>query len=239
MKTIQKVLAATLLAAALLSCSNEPYFWKGETYARLTAPSEWSLGTDSVSFTFSVYPEDIKEFTLDAQVSIIGLPSDSPRTVAVKVDPERTTALEGVHFEYPGTVTVASGEHSAAFPILLKRTQDIADSDVRVRFIVTDDGDIKTGIRETNALTVKFNDKLSKPSNWDVLEEFFGDYSLTKYRYIITVTGVAKFTYGDAGGMSWGEMYNYRLMMVSALDEYNKQHPGNPMKDEDGVLITF
>lgn len=56
--------------------------------------------------------------------------------------------------------------------------------------------------------------------------EFFGDYSETKYRFIISTLGVSQFTYGEAEGMTWGEMWNYRLRMVAALEEYNATHSG-------------
>jgi hypothetical protein len=78
-----------------------------------------------------------------------------------------------------------------------------------------------------------------KPNNWDNLTEFFKDYSDTKYRFIIDVLQIADFTYGQSNGMTWGEMNNYRLRVIQALQEYNAAHPGNPLTDENNQLVTF
>lgn len=74
------------------------------------------------------------------------------------------------------------------------------------------------------------------PKNWDDLEEFFGTFSLVKYRFIINTTGVSEF---DTSVMSWAQLMNYKIMLKNALDQYNAANPTNPLTDENGQFITF
>ena len=66
------------------------------------------------------------------------------------------------------------------------------------------------------------------------MKEFFGEYSLTKYRFIIDTVGFGEF----GNGMTWSELKNYQIMMKTALDEYNSTHT-TPLKDENGQLVEF
>jgi hypothetical protein len=108
---------------------------------------------------------------------------------------------------------------------------------VRLAIRLIESADFKPGVVEQNHFLLKWNDVLSKPKNWDAeLTEFFGTYSLTKYRFIIDTLGIASFS---ASGMSWAELNNYKIKLRTALNEYNQAHPGNPLKDENGQLVSF
>jgi hypothetical protein len=39
--------------------------------------------------------------------------------------------------------------------------------------------------------------------------------------------------------MSWAKLNSYKIRFINALDEYNAAHPGAPLTDENGVLVTF
>jgi hypothetical protein len=119
----------------------------------------------------------------------------------------------------------------------LKRTEDLTTNTVSLCFKVVETNDFKAGVIEQNHFCIKWNDTLSKPKNWDTeLLEFFGEYSLVKYRFIIDTIGFGEFS---AKTMSWSELTNYKIIMKTALDEYNDAHPGAPLKDENGQLVTF
>ena len=83
---------------------------------------------------------------------------------------------------------------------------------------------------------IKWNDILSRPSNWDDLSPFFGTFSLVKYRFMLNTTGVAEF---DVDTMSWARLTNYRIMLIAALNEYNAANPNDPLRDEYGAYVTF
>ena len=192
----------------LNSCENDDFVWGKEDFARIVGPEIWTRNTDSMTFTFSVYPEEVKEFAVASCVVI------------------------------QGEVILKAGQDSVGFDILLYRTEAMQTEEVRLQVKIDGSGDLQPGVDAWSALTIAWNDKITKPGNWEDLTEFFGDYSETKYRFIISTLGVSQFTYGEAEGMTWGEMWNYRLRMVAALEEYNATHSEN-MKDENGAVVSF
>ena len=102
---------------------------------------------------------------------------------------------------------------------------------------VLESGDFKPGVNEENHITFIWTDVLSKPNNWADLEPFFGTYSNVKYRFMLE-------NLGDEGElstetMSWAQLNSLRIRFQNALNEYNAAHPGNPLTDEYGNLVTF
>lgn len=217
------------------SCQNEGFYYKDEVRVRLKAPYEWALGTDSLDFTFIKYPESVTEYNLPVTIYLMGNHADNARTVNLAVDTERTTAQEE-HYAFPNQVALPAGSFSITFPVTLKRTGDLQEKGVRLYIEIAESPDFKRGVSEENHLLIKWSDVLTKPTNWDELVEFFGTFSIVKYRFIIETTGITEFS---AQTMSWALLTNYRIMCVNALNAYNDAHPGNPLKDENGQYITF
>ena len=56
----------------LNSCENDDFVWGKEDFARIVGPEIWTRNTDSMTFTFSVYPEEVKEFAVASCVVIQG-----------------------------------------------------------------------------------------------------------------------------------------------------------------------
>ena len=95
----------------LNSCENDDFVWGKEDFARIVGPEIWTRNTDSMTFTFSVYPEEVKEFAVASCVVIQGKVADYDRTVKLAVDPSKTTA--------PGSDTESrSGFGGVRYPAL-------------------------------------------------------------------------------------------------------------------------
>ena len=237
---IRYILYSVLLFVTLVACRNDEYLWGNESYARIVAPEIWTHATDSMTFTFSTYPADITEFVLETEIIVQGKVVDYDRTVHLQVRKEKTTATEGT-YSFPSELIVGAGMHSVKFDILLHRTEEMLHKDVRLCVGIAPTGDLKAGVNNFSSLTIVWNDKITKPSNWDDLTEFFGEYSEVKYRFIITTLGVSLFPYGENNGPTWGQMTDYRLRMAAALEAYNVDpaNPDRPMKDENGGTISF
>lgn len=230
-----------LLLGAASACENDDYIWSGEDFVRINGPEIWTNGTDSLLFTFSTLPTDSLEVTMESSLTVQGLPAGYDRSIHLQVDKKATTAPAGV-YSFPQEVTLKAGEHSVAFPVILRRTTEMQQKDVRLRIEIAPTGDLTTGTDDASSLTIVWNDKLTKPANWDEnLVEFFGTYSEVKYRFIISTLGVYLFPYLEEKEFTWGLMYNYRLRMVAALEAYNNDptKPDRPMKDENGGIVSF
>lgn len=232
---VMKYVLTISLSMLLLSCQNEDFYYQDEARARLEGPYEWALGTDSIDYSFAFYPSSVTETVMHMTLFIMGETHPDDRMVKIEVDQHNTTALPA-QYACPTEISVPANSYSVPFNVVLKRTPDLSSKNVRLRIRITDSGDFKTGVVEHNSFTIKWNDMLSRPRNWDELAEFFGAFSLTKFRFIIDTLGIGEF---DTNVMTWGQLNNYRIVMKNALTAYNETNPGNPMKDENGQLISF
>jgi hypothetical protein len=233
------ILGIVFLQLAFFACKkNETHTWIGEDYGRIEGPKEWTLSTDSIRFSFAQYQSTVENYEFLAKVYITGKVADVDRKVGISVDGKTTTAATN-QYDIPAVVVIPKNEHFAILPIKIKRTADLIQKAVRLKIVLNDQEEIKPGTTDWNNLNIIWSDILMKPINWENLTEFFKDYSDTKYRFIIDVLKIGDFTYGKSNGMTWGEMNNYRLQVIQALQEYNAAHPGNPLTDENNQLVTF
>ena len=235
MKKIVSTLLTLAVIAVFTACENDKFYYQDEARARIEGPYEWALGTDSLIFSFAVYPSTLLEQPMTMTLYVMGEAAATDRTVKLEVDAAQTTAAS-TQYTLPTEVTIPAGAFEATFDVTLKRTSDLTSKAVALYFKVAESSDFKAGVNEQNHFLIKWNDILGKPKNWDTeLTEFFGDYSLTKYRFIIDTLG-----FGDFGGdMTWSELMNYKIRMKTALSEYNEAHPDAPLTDENGQLVTF
>ena len=216
MKVIARYLLGAVLAMTMVACSNDQDFYYRDTpRVRLVGPEVWTVGSDSLTFSFVTYPADTTEKVMMVNAVIMGTPQDHDRTANIVVDNDLTTASPQ-QYSLPATVTIPAGKTSAAFPVTLRRDASLQQQPVRLYIKVAPSDDFQPGVNEENHLLLVWNDILSKPTNWDELKEFFGEYSNTKYRFMIA----------NAGG-------------INEFDTDKLSYPGNPLKDENGVLVEF
>ena len=228
-----------LIAACFFtSCSStdEDFFYQDQPRVRLVGENIWAAGTDSVTLSFVVFGSDVteKEILVDAQ--IMGETADRDRVVNLSIDPTLTTADANM-YECPTTVTIPAGEAKATFVVKLKRIAVLQSKTVRLYIKVADNSDFKAGVNEENHIVMIWNDILSRPNSWDSLQPYFGEYSDTKYRFMLANSGgVSEFS---TDTMSWAQLMSFKIRFQNAVNEYNAAHPGNPLTDEFGNLVIF
>lgn len=236
---IMKIRNIILVAVAVLgmaSCSNDDFLYQDQARVRLVGPKIYTSGTDSLNFSFVTVPSGTDSKTLNVDVYIMGTAANRDRTAAISIDAAKTTATSDM-YEMPTTVTIPADSTHAVLPVVIKRTDAILTKSVCLYIQVAESTDFAVGVNEQNHLMLIWNDKISKPNNWDDLTEFFGEYSDTKYRFMLeTLTGVGEL---DADTMSWALLMSYRIKCQNALDTYNAAHPSAPLTDENGNLVSF
>jgi hypothetical protein len=228
---ISLILTLTLFS----SCEKEGFYYQDVDRVRIEGPYKWAVNTDSLEFSFITTPSGINQIEMEITVYVMGFAADKDRVVKIGINSSKTTATSS-HFSCPLQVTVPAKSLSATFPVLLKRTSDLQQNTVRLYVELEESSDFKVGVAERDHLLIKWNDILSMPKNWSELEQFFGSFSLVKYRFMINNTGITEFS---ATTMSWAQLMNYKIILRNALDEYNAANPGNPLKDENGQFVTF
>ena len=234
MKKIKSMILLLVVIGMFAACENDKFYYQDEARVRIEGPYEWAVGTDSLNFSFAVYPSSVQEQEMKMILYVMGEAASTDRTAKLEVDASRTTA-SAAQYILPETVTVPAGKLEVPFIITLKRSEDLSSQTVSLYLRVAESNDFKIGVVEQNHFCLKWNDVLGKPKNWDTeLTEFFGEYSYVKYRFIIDTIGFGEF----GNGMTWSELMNYQIIMKTALDEYNAS-PAGPLKDENGQLVEF
>ena len=235
MKKMKLMILLLAVIGMFTACENDKFYFQDDARVRIEGPYEWAVGTDSLTFSFAAYPSQVQEQGMEMKLYVMGEAAATDRTAKLAIDRTLTTANDD-QYVFPETVTIPAGKLEAPFIVTLKRA-DLTSGTVSLYFRVVETNDFKVGVIEQNHFCIKWNDTLSKPKNWDTeLLEFFGDFSLVKYRFIIDTIGFGEFS---ATSMSWSELTNYKIIMKTALDEYNDAHPGAPLTDENGQLVTF
>lgn len=234
MKKIKSTILTLAAIGMLTACENDKFYYQDEARVRIEGPYEWAMGTDSLNFSFAAFPNSVQEQEMKMTLYVMGEPAETDRTAKLEVDASRTTASAD-QYVFPETVTIPKGKLEAPFIVTLKRDEYLTSQTVSLYFKVIESNDFKIGVTEQNHFSMKWNDILGKPKNWDTeLTEFFGEYSLVKYRFIIDTVGFGEF----GNGMTWSELKNYQIVMKTALDAYNAT-PAGPLKDENGQLVEF
>ncbi len=230
-----KIYFALAAMSLLAACENDPLFMGDEAFIRMEGPEVWTLGTDSLEFSFANYSSTVTDTTFMVAVYVSGQASDMDRTAEFAVNTALTTA-EANLYSFPSSVVIPAGSYSAILPVTINRGEVLQSETVKLDVLVKANDDFSIGVNEQNHLLVKWNDVLSKPLNWSSLTEFFGEYSLVKYRFIIDVLNMGTF---DTDTLTWAQLKNYQIVLAEALRVYNEAHPGSPLKDENDKLITF
>jgi len=225
-----------LTGSLLTSCENDGFYYQDEARVRLVGEDIWAVGSDSITFSFVTYPSETTTMDISVDACIMGEVADYARTANLTVDASKTTASSS-QYEMPTSVTIPAGENKATFTVTLKRDASLQSTTVRLYLKVAESNDFLVGDNEGNHVIFIWNDVLSKPNNWSELEEFFGTYSNVKYRFMLNnAGGISGFS---TDTMTWAELMSYRIKFANALNEYNAAHPGNPLTDENGQLVTF
>ena len=106
----------------------------------------------------------------------------------------------------------------------------IGENNLTVAFRLCENENFKAAPINENTFSIVLTNHLSEPTGWP-----FGDYSRIKHQFVIQVLGIAT----DYDKWSTSEVIHYTSVMIDALYEYNKAHPGEPLTDENGLVITF
>ena len=196
------------------------------------------------SFSFVPFPETVKDTTLYIKVKIMGNVSAADRRFYAEPADPATNAIAGTDYELlPGTIK--ANQMEGLLPVVLHRTEAMKTEIKKLKFKIADRGDFKMGTVERSFFTLTWNDAYLKPDNWDTLPgiaQYFGAYSIAKYKFIIEVLGISQFPMQTAGynpaQYSGAQMQDFKAQLKSALQVYNNTH-STPLMDEFNNAVTF
>jgi len=122
------------------------------------------------------------------------------------------------------------------------RNPALKTTTVILKFEVIENENFKPGEISTLWRKVIFTDRLSQPTAWTASmgQYYYGAYSTTKHAFMIQVSGQRwDQDFMTVVSADQGLLKYYTSSFKHALADYNNAHPGNPMKDENGLVIVF
>lgn len=188
----------------------------------------YSGAADSITYSFRLHPETT-EGTIEIPFRLMGYAVSHDRKVKVESVLDETSAVEGKDFVMEESILAADSIHGKIKVKVMKSDKlDQQDLMLTIRLRKNEDFD-EPPINESTFRIVITN-KLTKPDKWP-----FNEYSRVKHEFVIKVTGIG------TGYDKWSgqEIVYWTGILTKALYEYNKLHPGNPLTDENGLLVTF
>ena len=238
MKIFRHILSACMAVAMLSACENDKFYYQDEPRVRLVGDEHLTLGADSLELSFTTYAADEVQVKVDA--CIMGSVANHDRTVSIEIDEARTTASPTL-YSVPPTVTVPAGENKGTFFVTLRNASELQSRAVALYIKTSVSDDFAVGVNEENHLLMRWSDIIVRPLYWADIEEHFGAYSNVKYRFMLDCLVAKGFaaTLNPAAGLNWADLHNYNIVFANMLKDYNAAHPGAPLTDENGALVTF
>ena len=147
----------------------------------------------------------------------------------LKVVKEETTAQENDHFIIERSELPADSI-KGILKVKVKKTPELENHNLVATFRLCGNENFAAAPVNENTYKIVLTNHLTEPAGWP-----FGEYSRIKHQFVIQTLGIAT----DYDKWSTSESIYYTGIMVNALYEYNKAHPGEPLTDENGLVVTF
>lgn len=228
---MKKILVYVVLVSFLLHfvACNDKYMFFDEDFASIRFNNASHL-KDSVVYSFALKP-GVEVDTIAIPLRLIGFTSNQSRLVSIGVNYELTTASEGVDYLLE-PCELLPDKVSTDLNIIVKRSKKLEESNLKLSIYLEDNSFFHNPPIGEDVYEIILTNKLTRPSDW---RNEFGVYSLVKHEFIIKVTNKGT-NYNEWTGQ---QLIYYLGLLNQALYEYNKEHPGKPLEDEFGVLVTF
>ena len=201
---------------------------------------------DSVAYSFFTLDSHIPRDTVWVETITMGLPSDQDRpfTIVQTNTSESDAAQPGVHYipfddpEVRDSIRISAGEVTRLVPVILLRDESLKSSTKRLVLSIQANEYFRPGIDAWRTYTITMTDTAINPSIWDSYwSNYLGaSWGPEKLRFAIEATGYKDFEERpiDPGLASW--MYT---VCSQRLEEYNAEHPDEPLSEADGTPVSF
>lgn len=181
--------------------------------------------------------------TVRLAVKIMGVRADHPRRVVLATNPPRENALEVILAD---EYYVLADTGIAEIKVVIKRPATHKGTWSTKLIFDYARSDFRAGTLERQEFELKAQDSVSlklwgtTQEEWDAELSggfFFGEYSDTKARFIMTLLGCTKFNEWYDSDEFWEVIYGN--VLFEALEEYKSDPANPPLLDDRGEWIEF
>jgi len=256
MKTLKYILIV-IAVIAITSCKKDQYYLFNDTARIQFGPDATRIYTASYNladtlkpFTFYYELPSVTEDTVFFDIYAIGGVSKTDRSFTLKQEqvPNVSNAVAGTHYvaftdaRVSKFYTIKAGTVHTSVPVIVLRDPSLKTNTVVLKLDVVSDGNFQLGEKSNLWRKVQLTDRLSQPASWNssFSQYYFGKYSTVKHAFMIQATGQKwDETFISVTSADYALLQYYIGVVKTALIDYNKNNPGNPLRDESGELVVI
>lgn len=177
------------------ACEQKMEIYHADGNDRLNFYHNESFHIDSLTvYTFIYVPTEQMTDTIWIELETSGFVTDYPRPfVFEQISSGSDAAIAGTHYiafddaALKDAYVIPANTNRTRVPVILKKTPDLAEQEVVLRFKVKNNDYFKSGFPGNDIRTIKFSNILTRPVHWDGKAEWYfaGTYGPVKHRFMI------------------------------------------------------
>lgn len=125
---------------------------------------------DSIYYSFGVTPLETHSYNLKVPVRIMGSASNLDRQFALAVVPEKTTAVEGLHYTIDETFTIQADSTNGFIPVTILR-DSLKNQDFKLYLRLVENAGFTPVNEKFKEVIIHFNNRVEPPT-W---KDYWGD----------------------------------------------------------------
>lgn len=250
------IMAFVLPALLFLTACND------EDYMRFDLSHSGIYFTkDTLNYSFSVTPVEVREYTYEIPVKVMGGLSSGKREIGYEVVPDSTTAVDGVHYTI-GEACIMPGEIEGVIPVTVYRDElkgnyiDGYEKYTLCLQLVENEHFAPTLDSLSQVRMFRFDNSVDQPEWYNAFGEkvwqkkYLGEWHPLKFikmvEYYHAVEEILPETYGKMVSLygenlehiPFGDPYQYRTIFVKYIYAKMYEFFENPANRE-GILKEF
>ncbi len=212
-----------------------------------------SYRPNAPELSFSSYSPSITYAYISFTVRLAGEVADYDRPYLLTVDPENTTAIEGVDYDMSeNTFTIAANQNSDLVRVKVLRNDRLLHDTYKITFRLEANENFELAINQyknssswnvdgvmydATAYSVSFSEKYTAPDFWQRYEDtYFGTFSAKKLSMVNTIMGWTQDDWEYAGYSGQKILPGKLPFAMTAMRRLliEEAEKGTPVIDDDG-----
>lgn len=221
----RSLICGATLMAALTGCTEDDYKVYDTTQKDSVFFEYYNSSNDADSaVTYSYDYDVVSVHTINLPVTLMGVPKDYDRTIALAADPDSTTMREGVHYTIDDNV-IRAGAVNGVIRINLLRDNDplIQEQQFKLRLRVAENEDLRPV--GDKAFTIVYSDirPTLRPSwwlTWSPMPAYSYENAQLFFEYFHRLAPVANKVFYNEIIEAYGEYFNKASSVKGPLTMY-------------------
>jgi hypothetical protein len=197
---------------------------------------------DSLSYSFFLQGPTVMRDTIFIFIRTMGLPSPEARPFRMMQANagDSTAAQAGVHYlpfdSAAEIMYVPARAIDAYMPVIVLRDTSLKTKEMRLEITIAENEYFKPGIQDNTKFTLKLTDFAVMPASWSTWGIFFQTWGPQKMLFLTKSLGI---DFNEPAPREFDVLMYYGGWAKDLLKKYNDEHPDDPLKEDDGTLVTF